>query len=515
MFGISIISKQVQKLSSNSIRDLISRLDEKRSLGVFVGVLLTMVIQSSGAVTSMLVGLGSAGVLNLGQVMSVILGAAVGSTITVQLLSLNITQIGMPVFAIAYLISFLTRKKTLERIMRIIMGFGLLFWGLEVISAGTSELRNLEAFSGFIGYLNENPFVTLVFSTVITAIVHSSAVTVGFALSLAQSGIIDLTQAFYWVYGANIGTTAVALLAATGGNYVGRQIAWAHVFAKSLTVFVLFFLTSELAHVISTGVLVRDIANAHTLLNVIMLVAFFPFLDMGVKFIQYLFPPSQKEKDFGAKFLNVNDFDSPHVALAHAEREALRLGDIVNRMMVVSIKLFEKDDKELQERVKISDNQVDILNHEIKSFLANHLEDNTKFLNERFMSVMSFVTDLENVADVIDNSVLDLAKKMHALKLKFSDEGWGEIVALHKELVHLTTLSLTTFQVQEKDRANEVISLKRKIRNMEQTYRETHLRRVFNGNEVAMKSSSVHLDLISEYRRASGLLANHAYRIIN
>ncbi|RME17718.1 MAG: Na/Pi cotransporter family protein, partial [Bdellovibrio sp.] len=276
MYGMTLASENLQKLAANKIRGLISKLSDRPIVGVFVGILLTILIQSSGAVTSMLVGLGTAGVVTLQQVMGVILGTAIGTTITVQILSLNVAQYGLPLFTFAFVFYFLSKKRPFRRAMAVVMGFGLIFYGLELIGQGTQAIRETNYFINSLEYFKENPVVAIIVTAIFTAIVHSSAVTVGFAMSLAASGLISLTDAIYWVYGANIGTTATALVASLGGNYIARQIAWAHCFYKTASVFLFYFFTSQFAQWIQSSHIQRDVANSHTIFNIIAALIFLP-----------------------------------------------------------------------------------------------------------------------------------------------------------------------------------------------------------------------------------------------
>jgi phosphate:Na+ symporter len=258
----------------------------------------------------MLVGLGSAGVFGLQQVMSVILGSTVGTTFTVQLLSLNVAQYGLPIFAVSFTIFFLAKNRILKQVMATAMGFGLIFFGLEMIGFGTQELRNVQTFSAFLRSLNENPFLALLVTATFTGIVHSSAVTIGFAMALTVSGQISLVDAVYWVYGANIGTTATALLASFGGNYVGRQVAWAHCFYKIVSVLLFLPFTEQLANLFGSDSPQRDLANIHTAFNVGAAAVFYPFIKHGSRLIEKVFPPSESEKEFTVKFLDRGNYQS-------------------------------------------------------------------------------------------------------------------------------------------------------------------------------------------------------------
>jgi phosphate:Na+ symporter len=424
MFGMQLASDNLQKLAANRIRDIITTLAKRPIWGVVLGVLLTIILQSSGAVTSMLVGLGSARVITLNQVMSVILGTAVGSTFTVQVISFNVAQWGLPIFVFCFMVYFMAKSRALVSTMAVGMGFGLIFWGMEFIGQGTEELRHVQVFNSLLSVMKENPFYAIALTSVFTALIHSSAVTIGIAMSLASAGLINLHDSVYWVFGANVGTTATALMASIGGNYVGRQVAWAHAFYKVTSVLFFVPFVDFLAGAVATGVVERDIANIHTIYNLAAAAVFYPFVGRGAKFVEKLFPPTESEKEYTVRYINKGDWQSPSVVLAHAERELMRMADIVISMIEDSLTIFRKESDALTESIRRRDDRVDLLNREINLYLAQHLEEAPAPIQMGMMRVMNFSADMESAADVIDNMLLDLAKKKHTLKCDFSPEGW-------------------------------------------------------------------------------------------
>ena len=514
MLGMEMASNNLQKLTANRTRDLIARLSEKKFLGVVLGIILTVMIQSSGAVTSMLVGLGSAGVIKLRQVMTVILGTAIGTTLTVQLISLKITDFGLSVFTVAFFVYFLTSRRVLKKVMGVLMGFGLIFFGLEVIGYGTSVLKNIDYFVEFLDILAANPFYAVAVTAAFTAIVHSSAVTIGFAMTLAAAGMIQLEDSFYWVFGANIGTTATALIASLGGNYIGRRVAWAHCFYKVVGVLLFVPFVPMFVAWLENGDVERGIANFHTIYNLLAAVVFYPGIGYGAQLVEKLFQPSKSEKAYGPKFLTRSDWTSSAVAVAHAEREALRMADVVSKMIRDSLIMFKDEDPILAGKIRDRDDKVDLLTREIRMYLTNELDWSAPDLREDqndVMRILNFTTDLETVADVIDNSLRDMASKKHNLKLEFSEEGWEELESLHVALKELFSLSVNCFMKRDQNLASKVVYKKREIRKIESQLREAHMRRLIEGKTQAINTSSIHLDILSEFRRISGLLSSHVY----
>lgn len=514
LLGMRMASENLQKLAANRIRDIIGSLAKKPHLGVLLGIALTIVLQSSGAVTSMLVGLGSARVITLQQVMSVILGTAIGSTFTVQILSLNVSQYGLGLFAIGFFVQFLSRNRQVKAIMSVLMSFGLLFWGLELLQLGTEQLKHVETFGNFLNQLKENIFITILITAIFTAIVQSSAVTIGLAMSLAGSGFLNLHDTVYWIFGANIGTTAVALIASVGGNYVGRQVAWAHCFYKIASVLIFLPFANYLADFVVSDTIQRDVANINTLFNLLAAIVFFPGIRKGAVLVERYFPPAKHELDYSVKFLKKRDWESPSVVIAHAEREVLRLADVVMSMVENSLDLFRHENQELIDSVRKRDDRADLLAREINLYLAQHLEEAPEPHQMQMMRLMNYATDLEAAADVVDNQLLELASKKHHLKVEFSPEGWSELEEMHRAVSQIASLSISCFQRQDMDLAAKVIFHKRNVRKLEKRMRESHISRLVKGRPESINTSSIHFDVLGEYRRLVGLLSNHVYSVL-
>lgn len=516
MYGMSLASEYLQKLAANRVRQLMNHLADRKLFAVGGGVLLTILLQSSGAVTTMLVNLASAGVVNLSQVMGVIVGSAIGSTFTVQIISFNLAQWGLSILIVSFAIFFITKQRFLKNIMGVAIGFGLLFYGIELMSAATSEFRSYKQVTEVLEYIKGQPFVAVLITALITGFVHSSAVVIGFAMTLAASQLIGIEDAMYWIYGANIGTTATALLAAVGTNHVGRQVAWSHFFYKIGSVVIFLPFTQMFADwmLVVDPIEARAIANSHTIFNIISAAVFLPFLNIGVRITEKMIPPREDEKEFGTKYINKDSRVAYTIAYAQSMREALRMGDIVNSMVQDSVKLFESQNPDLIEDLHLRDNKVDLLFREIKSFLVRFSDESGHF-NNNVLELLAFVTDLENAADIVDKNLIELSEKKQSLQLEFSHQGWIELQDLHRTVCETITASLSCVQLQDKALAGEVIAKKRQLRTLERNMRESHLERLNRGLRESINTSSIHLELLSDWRRIASLFSNHAYGLLN
>lgn len=511
IYGLQLVGEHLQKLSAETIRDAIRILANKPYWGVFLGIGLTMVFQSSGAVTSMLVGLGAAKMINLPQIMSLILGTAIGSTFTVQLLSFNISQFGLPIFILGFFVQFLSRRRVLIDSMNALMGMGMVFWGLGLISVSTKELGGTEVFSLLLKSFSENPALTLLFTSAFTAVVHSSAVTIGLAMTLVGHNYISLGDSAYWIFGANIGTTATALIASIGSNSMGRQVAWAHCFYKMAGVLLFYPFAEPIANMMATGSPLRDVANINTFYNCIAALLFYPWIKHGARLIERIVPLTGDEKEFSVQFLKKTNWESPSIVLAHAERELYRMSDIVVRMVVESLNVVKKNDPELIADLRKCDDRADLLSRELNLYLAQQLEAAPQSVQLDMIRLMNFSADLEAAADVVDNQILELASKTHGLKVSFPEEGWKDLEDMARMAMRIAEMSVACFQTRDKDLAAQVIFHKREARKMEHRMRESHIARLVKGSPESINSSSIHLDLLGEYRRIIGLMSNHVY----
>ena len=510
LYGSTMASQSLERLMASKITSLMNQLAKSQFLSIVVGVGLTTILQSSGAVTSMLVGLGTARVIQLPQVMGVIIGTAIGSTLTVQLISFDLSPYALPLFILGFTGFFVSNKPTLKNVSTVLMGFAMLFLGLKMISSSSLFFSKLDILSDFFTTLRDNSAYSFFAAMIFCAFVHSSAVTIGIAMSLCAAGVISTHDAVLWVYGANIGTTSTALFAAAGSNYIGKQVAWAHFFYKAISVIIFYPLTKYFIDFVSQfqSTSSRLIANAHFFFNIGSAILFFPFINKGAVFIEKMFPKSSQD-EFGADYLALNNYENSALAVSYAQREIMRTADIVVSMLRDSVVLFEQEDPILIQSIKDRDNQVDFLYRETKMFLLKQANNGSTSVHQHVMSMIMFISDLERAADSIDINIRTLAIKKHALKLEFSAEGWDEIQKMHAQVVKVSSMGINAYN--NPSMCENAIQLKRELAKIEISFRENHITRLNRGLRESINTSSIHLDLLSEYRRIASLLCNHAY----
>jgi phosphate:Na+ symporter len=515
LYGVRLVGDGLQRAAGTRLRHVLSTLTGNRFKALAVGAGVTAVLQSSSATTVMLVGFASAGLLSLRQTIGVILGADVGTTVTVQLLAFDLLAVSPLVVFLGWLLWTIGRG-TVRYIGQAVLGFGFLFLGMKLVSDGTAPLASSALFRDLLTALTGQPLILLLVAAVFTALVRSSAAVIGLALSLAANGLMPLSGAIPIIFGANIGTAATALLAAIGQNAEALRVAAAHAAFKvgGVVLFVPFAgLFADLVARTAPDV-PRQIANAHTLFNVILAAVFLPFTPIAADLFTRLVPDRTTTKT-GAIYLNPQTIDTPAVALGQALRETLRMGDVVLQSLRDSLTVLERDDERLMREVISRDDVIDRLEEDIKQFLIGVGQQSlTEEQAERETALIFVIANLEEIGDVIEKNLMELAAKKIAGHHVFSQQGWSEIRELHAKVVENLELAMSALASNDATVAEKIIRHKGVVNVLERQLRQTHIRRLHEGLRETIDTSSIHLDLLANLKRANSLVAGIAYAVL-
>ncbi len=515
LYGVRLVGEGLQRAAGVHLRPILQSLSGNRVSALFVGAGVTAVLQSSSATTVMLVGFASAGLLTLRQTIGVILGADIGTTVTVQLLAFDLLGISPLLVFVGWLLSVAV-KGSLSYVGRAILGFGFIFLGIKIISEGTVPLKDSELFREVISALIGQEVVLIVVAAVLTALVASSAAVIGIAISLAGSGIMPLEGAIPIILGANIGTAASALVASIGANVEARRVAVAHASFKVLGAVIFLPFLEPFARLV-TGTapdVARQIANAHTIFNVVLSVLFLPLAGFAADMITRLVPDTRRTAE-GAIYLNVQTLDAPAVALGQALREALRMGDLVVLSLKETLRVFEKDDEQLMRAIHKRDDDIDRLEEDIKQFLTKLREQSlTEEQSERETALLFVVVDLEAIGDVIDKQLMELAEKKISGSHRFSEKGFAEIADLHAKVIENLELSLGALAAGDRSVAEKVLRHKSVISELERRYRQSHMQRLREGLKESIDTSSIHLDVLLALRQVNSFATAIAYAVL-
>ena len=515
LYGVRLVGEGLQRAAGTRLRHVLSTLTGNRFKSLLVGAGVTALLQSSSATTVMLVGFASAGLLSLRQTIGVILGADVGTTVTVQLLAFDLLDLS-PVIVFLGWVLYVSGKGTVRYVGQAILGFGFLFLGMKLIHDGTAPLASNELFADLLRALTDQPLLLLLLSAAFTALVRSSAAVIGLALSLATAGLMPLIGAIPIIFGANVGTAATAALAAVGQNAEARRVAAAHAAFKIAGALLFFALIAPFAELVSRTApdLPRQIANAHTIFNVALALLFLPVAPYAADLITRLIP-ERRRTAAGAMYLNPAVLDTPAVALGQALREVLRMGDVVLQSLRDTIHVLERNDEALMREVIARDDLIDRLEEDIKQYLVKLREHSlTEEQAERETALIFVIVNLEEIGDVIDKNLMELAEKKIRGNHVFSAQGWREIADLHAKVLENLELAMAALAAGDREVAEKVIRHKGVVNTMERQLRQAHIERLHEGLRESIDTSSIHLDLLASLKRANSLVTGIAYAVL-
>jgi phosphate:Na+ symporter len=507
LYGIRLSGEALQRAAGARLRGLLTGLARHRLLAVLGGATVTGIIQSSAATTLMLIGFVSAGLMTFRQTLGVILGADIGTTLTVQLIAFKVTDYSLVLVGIGFFITFVAKRRILRDIGQAVLGLGLLFLGLKLILDGVAPLTENELAVEVLASVGHNRGLAVIAAAAFSALVASSAATIGLSLALASAGLLDLDGAIAIVIGANIGTCATALAASIGATAEAKRVAVAHIGFKLLGAALVFpFIGPFTAVVASTAAdPARQIANAHTFFNVGISLVFLPFTPLAARAIEMLVPDDvMGETPFRTRYLDERSLDQPSLGLGQATREALRMADVVQSMLRDVVTVFRTDNQELLEEVERRDDQVDFLEREIKLFLARlGPETMGPDLSRKAIGLISVIGNLENIGDIIDKNLMELARKKLYQGRRFSEPGWAEILDFHGVVSKNLERAIAAFAAGDRTLAQEVLDQRPMIRRRERELRESHLGRLRAGRTESVDTSEIHLDVLTNLKRIS------------
>jgi phosphate:Na+ symporter len=516
LYGIKLLNDGLQNAAGSNIRSLLRSLTSNRLAAVCGGAFITGLIQSSSATSVMLVGFVSAGLMSFRQTLAVILGADIGATLTVQLIAFHVSDYAILLIGIGLSFLFFAKKTISKNLGQGMLGFGFVFLSLKIMIDAMTPLHENELFRQVFVALTGTPLVGIVLSAALTGLIHSSAATMGIALALASSGLIPLKAAIYIVLGANIGTCATAFIASLRSPAEARRVAWAHVLFKffGVVLFLPFLGPFQQLVTATTPDLARQIANAHTLFNSLMAVIFLPFIGPFAKLIVRLVPAKDEEKKFGPMYLDDHVLTTPALALGQATREALRASDIVREMLVDAVNVFRSDDPAFISAVKTKDNQIDILDRQIRLYLTRLSSSViTESQSRRAVTVLEISRNLEIIGDIIDRNIMPLAVKRISKALVFSQEGMDEIASYHKKILDNFDTAISAFASNDRDLADRVLRNKEELGILERELVQAHLDRLRKGFRESIETSHIHLDVLGNLARINSLITHIIYPI--
>lgn len=521
LFGMNFMSQGLQKAAGAKLRSVLTAISKNKYIAVLFGALFTAIIQSSGATTVMVVTFVNAGLMELTQAVGIIFGANIGTTITAQLVSFNLTAIA-PVILFVGVVMFLFLKKPIfKKIGEVVIGFGALFMGISMMSGAMSQLNEYPFVINALAQLT-NPVLAILIGLVITVIVQSSSVTVSILLLMAGQGLVTLPVCFYFILGCNIGSCTPAVMAAMDAKKEAKRAALIHVlfnvFGMIIISIILIFAMEPFTNfiqAISGDDIKRSVANTDTIYKVFQTIIFLPVSTQFIKLVNRLVPGDDvKQEGFSLQYISMNTVFSPTAAIVEAMQEIARMGRKAEQNLKLSMEAFFDGDTDKINQVYETEKYIDYLSHEITDYLVD--------VNQRQLPVSDslkigglfhVVNDIERIGDHAEN-IADSAMRKKEENIMLSKKAVKEIMEMFEKDLRVLTCALEMFETEERSHMQEILDLEEEIDQMEIDLQNAHIRRMGKG-KCSPESGLIFTDLVTGLERVADHATNIAFALSN
>ena len=527
LYGMSKMSDGMKKAAGDRMRNILAALTKNRVIALIVGAFVTMIIQSSSATTVMLVSFVQAQLMSYAQALGVIMGANIGTTITAQLVAFKLTDYALGMITVGFIMTMFSKRETFKHFGEALLGFGILFFGMYLMSDAMKPLRDYQPFQDLMIGL-ENPWFGLLIGALFTGLIQSSSAFTGIVITLAMNGLITLEAGIPLILGANVGTCITAGLASIGTIRDAKRVAIAHVLFNIGGVLIFIWFIPYLADFVRTlsSDTPRQIANAHTIFNITVGIVFLPFTTLLAKLVYKILPDKEIEKGVipTTWHLDNSQISHPAIAIGLVQSELSRMTKIVARMLRAIIHPFTTDDPgedeiylklSVLEGIDMREDKIDFLDEKVVNYL---LQIGRQELSNQQMSevyaMISIANDLESIGDVIHRDMLPLVEKRRQLDSDFSEEGKKELKAYHVKMSKQMSRLQDALSEMDPTMAKKILRKEEKYVILESDFRIRHVKRLRDEMEESLETHEVHVEFLDLLKQVSVHLANIAKTIM-
>lgn len=528
LYGMNLMSEGLEKAAGNKLRSIVGALTTNRYIGVLVGAFVTAIVQSSSATTVMVVGFVNASIMNLTQAIGVIMGANIGTTVTGLLVALKLTELAPFAIGIGVMLMLFSKNAKTKKYAQILLGFGILFLGMDTMKHGMTDLKNDPILTEIIGSFGAGGFfntaAAIFVGFAITAIVQSSSATTGILVALALSGGISLEAAFPILLGTNIGTCVTAMMSSIGANKNARRAAVMHltfnligtiIFIIALRGATLWFVKDILAAQFNFTV-AKQVAWAHITFNIVTTFILIWFAPLLVKFSKLVIPETEDEQEdtTGPKYLDERILETPSIAMAQVSREVLHMGKLSLKEFKYSMDSFIERDVDKAKKTFEIERVVNELEHDIANYLVKLTNSGISDQQREMVDgLFSTIGDIERVGDHADN-LAEMTVYRVENKLEFSESALEEIKHMSERVIKSYKQALTAIKELDHELARSVIEREGEIDLMEKNLRKKHIRRL-NEGKCQPASGVLFLDIINNLERIGDHASNIASAVLD
>ncbi len=478
LFGMEQMAESLKAVAGERMKNILATLTKNRFTGAITGAFVTAVIQSSSVTTVLVVGFISAGLMNLTQSVGIIMGANVGTTITAQIVAFKVTKAALLMIGAGFFTLLLGKTEKIKYYGTMLMGLGMIFFGMSVMSEAMKPLRTYEPFLDLMVHM-ETPLLGILIAAAFTGLIQSSSATTGIVIVMASQGLITLPAGIALAFGANIGTCITAMLASIGKSREALQAAFIHVIFNIAGVLLWIAFIDNLAEVVTflspahtelSGMerlaadTPRQIANAHSIFNIANTIIFIGFSGLLARLVMWLIPERPEEPGaevIRPKYLDEELLSTPSLALDRARMEVLHTGEQVEYMMREILPAINSNNQKLLREVAEMDDRVDILHLSIVNYLGILSKEKlTKKQSRKLLALMEAVNDLENIGDVIETNMVAAGHALIDDHLIISQDTKNVINNLHEQIEKSVELAIQAVSQNNKVAASMVLQMK-------------------------------------------------------
>ncbi len=525
VFGMNLMSRGIEKVAGNKLRGILEAFTKTKFLGLVVGLFFTALIQSSSAATVMVVSFVNSGLMKLGEACGVILGANIGTTVTAMLVAFRLSTLAPIIVFIGSLMVCFIKKPIIRKSGEIVLGFGVLFMGISMMSTAMGELRDIPAVINLLSHFT-NPFLGVLLGLIITSVVQSSSVTVSILVVMASQGLIDLRISMFVILGCNIGACTSAVLASIGSTKNAKRAALIHLLFNifgTILMFVLLLLFAEQiegiisffsGHGTDAANLGRNIAWAHFLFKVFQVAVFYPFMNLIVKCTYLLVPGEDEEtgEQYTLQYIG-HSLPNPAVAIYLAVQEIERMAHMAFGNLNLAVEALVNHDDEASRKVFETERYIDFLDEEISNYLVK-INQNTLPIADANMIAAYFhvVSDIERIGDHAKN-IVELIPQLYENGIQLSESSTNELQEMMKLINSMFDESLEMFLTGSTIHMKEISDLENMVDQMERDLQTSHIRRL-NEGKCSAQAGIYFSDIVSGLERVADHAINIAFSLI-
>ncbi len=523
LYGMTIMSTGLKSAAGDRLRTILEKVTGNKVMAVLIGILITMLIQSSSATDMMVIGFVNSGLMNLTQAIGVIMGANIGTTITAQITAFNLTAFAPLILFMGAVVALFIKKPVVKHIGSVILGFGMLFVGIGMIKTAIGSLSDDPNFIGLLAAL-DHPAAAVLFGIAFTALLQSSSSSIVIFQAFAVEGLLNYHQCVYLVIGAAIGSVTPNLLASLTTDRNGKRTALLNLYFNllraALLILVINIFPGALTAIqnLSPGDVGRQIANTHTIFALFAVAVLLPFSDFIVALAQKTLPLEESEKraleSRKLMYLNNAELNAPVIAMRQAKLEVVRMGVLARDNLADALKFFfDPTNEELHKKIVDTEETIDYLNHAIEDKLVQlrsmQLPERDFFYLSKFILVVS---NFERIGDHAEN-IMEFADRMRDQKAVISEVAMGELRTMGDAVLETIDVSMKVFNEERFELLPDAEDLEQRVDDMQAEYIQNHVERLM-GDTCDPLGGVIFTDMCTDLERCSDQGINIATALI-